>query len=45
MIIRSPFPGLRAIEALATSIPLFLVLFAGTYVTMAALSASTSAST
>ena len=33
-IIRSPFPGLRAIEALATSIPLFLLLFAGTYVVL-----------
>ena len=40
MIIRSPFPGLRAIEALATSLSLVLVLFAGTYVTMAAHSAS-----
>jgi voltage-gated potassium channel len=37
---RSPFPGLRAIEALATSLPLFLVLFAGTYTVMAAHSAS-----
>ena len=40
MIIRSPFPNLRAIEALATSLSLVLVLFAGTYVTMAAHSAS-----
>jgi len=39
-IIRSPFPGLRAIEALATSVPLFLLLFAGSYVAMAAMSAS-----
>jgi ion channel len=39
-IIRSPFPGLRAIEALATSVPLFLLLFASTYVVMAAMSAS-----
>ena len=39
-IIRSPFPGLRAIEALATSVPLFLLLFAGSYVVMAAMSAS-----
>ena len=39
-IIRSPFPGLRAIEALATSVPLFLLLFASTYVVMATLSAS-----
>ena len=38
-IIRSPFPGLRAIEALATSIPLFLLLFASTYVVMATISA------
>ena len=38
-IIRSPFPGLRAIEALATSVPLFLLLFAGTYVVMATMSA------
>jgi voltage-gated potassium channel len=39
-IIRSSFPGLRAIEALATSVPLFLLLFASTYVVMAAMSAS-----
>jgi hypothetical protein len=39
-IIRSSFPGLRAIEALATSIPLFLLLFAATYVVMATMSAS-----
>jgi voltage-gated potassium channel len=32
--------GLRAIEALATSVPLFLLLFASTYVVMAAMSAS-----
>jgi hypothetical protein len=38
-IIRSPFPGLRAIEALATSVPLFLLLFASTYVVLAAISA------
>jgi subtilisin family serine protease len=37
-IISSPFPRLRAVEALATSLPLFLVLFAGTYVVMAAVS-------
>jgi len=37
-IVRSPFPGLRAIEALATSVPLFLLLFASTYVVMAAMS-------
>jgi voltage-gated potassium channel len=39
-IIRSPFPGLRAIEALATSVPLFLLLFASSYVVMATMSAS-----
>ena len=39
-IIRSRFPGLRAVEALATSLPLFLVLFSGTYVVMAAVSAA-----
>jgi heme/copper-type cytochrome/quinol oxidase subunit 2 len=39
-IARSPFPGLRAIEALATSVPLFLLLFAATYVVMATMSAS-----
>jgi voltage-gated potassium channel len=39
-IIRSPFPGLRAIEALATSVPLFLALFAGSYFVMARLAAS-----
>ena len=39
-ITRSPFPGLRAIEALATSVPLFVLLFAGAYVVMAAVSAS-----
>jgi voltage-gated potassium channel len=38
-IIRSPFPGLRAIEALAISVPLFLLLFASTYVAMAKMSA------
>ena len=39
-IIRSPFPGLRAIEALAISIPLFLLLFAATYVVLDTDSAS-----
>ena len=39
-ILRSRFPGLRGVEALATSIPLFLLLFASTYVVMAAISAS-----
>jgi voltage-gated potassium channel len=37
-IAASPFPGLRAIEALASSVPLFLALFAGTYFVMARLS-------
>jgi voltage-gated potassium channel len=40
-IIRSPFPGLRAVEALATSLPLFLLLFSATYLEMATVSAST----
>jgi voltage-gated potassium channel len=39
-ILRSRYPGLRGVEALATSIPLFLLLFAGTYVVMTAISAS-----
>ena len=39
-IIASPFPGLRAIEALATSVPLFVLLFAAAYVVMATISAS-----
>ena len=39
-IIASPFPGLRALEALATSVPFFLLLFASTYVVIAAVSAS-----
>lgn len=34
LIIRSPFPGLRAVEALAGTIPLFLALFASTYFVM-----------
>jgi hypothetical protein len=38
-IVASPFPGLRAVEALATSVPLFLLLFAATYVVMATISA------
>ena len=36
-IIASPYPGLRAVEALATSVPLFLLLFAAAYVVMATL--------
>ena len=53
-IIASPFPGLRAIEALAyhssgdmmaldalaTSVPLFMLLFAAAYVVIATISAS-----
>ena len=38
-ILASPFPGLRAVEALATSLPLFLLLFASTYVVMDAIAA------
>ncbi|MGW7682007.1 potassium channel family protein [Kribbella sp. NPDC054772] len=40
MILRSPFPAVRAVESLGTSVPLFLLLFASTYVVMAARSAS-----
>jgi heme/copper-type cytochrome/quinol oxidase subunit 2 len=39
-ITTSPFPGLRALSALATSVPLFLLLFAATYLVMATISAS-----
>jgi voltage-gated potassium channel len=39
-IIRSRFPGLRAVEALATSLPLFLLLFSATYLVIATISAS-----
>jgi hypothetical protein len=39
-ILRSPFPGLTAVEALATSVPFFLLLFASSYVVMASMSAS-----
>ncbi|GAA2796010.1 potassium channel family protein [Kitasatospora sp. CM 4170] len=35
-ILRSRYPGLRAVEAMAISIPFFLLLFASAYVTMAA---------
>jgi len=38
-VVASPFPGLRALEALATSVPLFLLLFASTYVVMATIAA------
>lgn len=34
-IVRSPFPAVRAVEALATSVPFFLLLFAGTYYVLA----------
>ncbi len=34
-ILRAPTPALRAVEALALSLPLFLVLFAATYVLLA----------
>ena len=34
-IVASQFPGLRAVEALATSLPLFLLLFASTYLVTA----------
>jgi voltage-gated potassium channel len=34
-ILRSDYPGLRAIEALAAAIPLFLLVFAATYVKLA----------
>ena len=34
-IIRARYPGLRAVEALATTVPLFLLLFASAYFTMA----------
>ena len=37
-ILRSPFPQLRVIEALAVNVPLILLLFAATYVALAALS-------
>ena len=40
-IIRSPFPNLRAVEALAASLSLLLVLFAGAYVAMTAHSVGT----
>ncbi|MDH6143126.1 MULTISPECIES: potassium channel family protein [Kitasatospora] len=37
-ITRSPFPVVSAVEALAISVPFFLLLFAGTYVALAGLS-------
>lgn len=30
-ILRSPYPGLRAVESLAITLPLFLIIFAATY--------------
>ena len=39
-IVRSRFPALRAIEALATSVPLFLLLFASVYVVLSTISVS-----
>jgi len=39
-ILRSPFPVLRAVETLALTIPMFLVLFAGAYVVMDRISPS-----
>jgi hypothetical protein len=38
-ISRSRYPGLRALEALAFTIPLFLLLFSSTYLVTAAISA------
>jgi voltage-gated potassium channel len=37
-IIRAAYPALRAVGALATSAPLFLLLFAGTYFVMGTIS-------
>jgi len=34
-VLRSPYPGLRAVEALAAAIPLFLLVFAAAYVKLA----------
>jgi hypothetical protein len=39
-IVQSPFPGVRAVETLATSLPLFLLIFASTYLVMSAVSAN-----
>jgi voltage-gated potassium channel len=39
-ILASRFPGIRAVEALASCIPLFVVLFASTYFVLERLSAS-----
>jgi voltage-gated potassium channel len=40
-IMRAAYPVLRAVGALATSVPLFLLLFAGTYFVMGTISAGT----
>jgi Ion channel len=40
-IMRAAYPVLRAVGALATSVPLFLMLFAGTYFVMGTISAGT----
>ena len=40
-IMRAADPALRAVGALATSVPLFLLLFAGTYFVMGTISAGT----
>lgn len=37
-IVKARYPALRAVGALATSVPLFLLLFAGTYYVMGAIS-------
>jgi voltage-gated potassium channel len=34
-VLRSPYPGLRAVEAMAAAIPLFLLVFAAAYLRMA----------
>jgi hypothetical protein len=39
LIATSPYPKLRAIEALAVSVPLFLLLLAAAYIVMAAIAA------
>jgi hypothetical protein len=39
-ISRTPFPVLRAVESLGTSVPLFILLFASTYLVMASISHS-----
>jgi voltage-gated potassium channel len=40
-IMKAAYPVLRAVGALATSVPLFLLLFAGTYFVMGTISAGT----